>query len=64
MLGVIFDEQVDAGRMDPAKRPGAETAGWAAVHGPAVLLLEGLLRHLPEDEQALGAERTLDLIVR
>jgi AcrR family transcriptional regulator len=45
-LGQALDELVEVGAMDPARRPGAETVCWSAVHGFAVLNLAGPLREL------------------
>jgi AcrR family transcriptional regulator len=43
VLGRVLDETVTAGLLDPQRRPGAEIAAWSAVHGLAVLLLDGPL---------------------
>jgi hypothetical protein len=50
-LGAALDGLVAVGAMDRARRPGAETVCWSAVHGFAVLNLEGPLRELPEAER-------------
>jgi AcrR family transcriptional regulator len=63
MLGSLLDDLVAVGLMDPARRPGAEVAAWSAVHGFAVLLLDGPLRHLSPEEQAVGRERTIQTVV-
>jgi AcrR family transcriptional regulator len=63
MLGALLDDLVAVGRMNPARRPGAEIAAWSAVHGLAVLLQSGPLRHLPAEEQAVGRERTVRTVV-
>ncbi|SDP36276.1 TetR/AcrR family transcriptional regulator [Actinacidiphila guanduensis] len=63
LLGSLVDALVDTGRMAEEDRPGADLATWAAVHGVAVLLLDGPLRHLPAAAQNAAAERTLDTIV-
>ncbi|GAA1525312.1 WHG domain-containing protein [Nocardioides humi] len=64
LLGTILDELVDAGYLDPADRPGAEAAPWSAVHGLAMLLVDGPLKDFDEDEREAAIERTLDMAVR
>ena len=49
-LIVCLDELVDVGFLSPAARPGVEYTCWAAVHGLAMLLVEGPLRRLPDEE--------------
>lgn len=51
LLGIAIDEMVAAGLMPAERRPGAELRAWSAVHGLAMLVLEGPLRDL--DEQTL-----------
>jgi AcrR family transcriptional regulator len=56
LLSAALDEMVGAGLMDQASRPGAEFLAWSAVHGLAMLVLEGPLRSLPAEQvAALGA---------
>jgi AcrR family transcriptional regulator len=50
LLSARLDELVDAGALTPERRPGAEFAAWAAVHGLSSLLLDGPLRDLPEPQ--------------
>jgi AcrR family transcriptional regulator len=38
-----LDRLVDSGDLPPSSRPGAETAIWAAVHGLATLLSDGII---------------------
>lgn len=38
-----LDRLVDAGRLPPAARPGAEFILWSAIHGLATLLIDGLM---------------------
>ncbi len=62
LLGVALDRMLDAGILPPERRPGAEYIAWSAVHGLAMLLLEGPLRQLTRT-QARGVEtRLLDMI--
>jgi AcrR family transcriptional regulator len=63
MLGALLDDLVTVGRMDPAWRPRAETAAWAAVHGFTALLADGLLQHLSARDQALARQRTIEATI-
>ena len=64
MLGVLLDDLVATGRMDPARRPGAEVPAWSAVHGFACLAVDGPLgRHMPPEEQRFVQERMIDMVV-
>jgi len=47
LLSESLDAMVDAGVMSDDERPGAELLAWSAVHGLAMLALEGPLRDLP-----------------
>ena len=58
LLGVALDRMVDAGVLPPERRPGAEYLAWSAVHGLAMLALEGPLRRLTR-AQLRGIERRL-----
>ncbi|WP_353193692.1 TetR/AcrR family transcriptional regulator [Pandoraea pnomenusa] len=50
LLGAALDAMVAAGIIGAAQRPGAEYLAWAAVHGLAVLVIDGPLRELPDDQ--------------
>jgi len=60
MLVQSIDELVTVGLMAVARRPLAEVFAWSAVHGLAMLLLDGKLANCtpPEQEQAIA--RVLD----
>ena len=58
LLGVALDRLVEAGVLPPERRPGAEYLAWSAVHGLAMLALEGPLRRLTR-MQLRGIERRL-----
>ncbi|MFC7597272.1 TetR/AcrR family transcriptional regulator [Terrabacter sp. GCM10028922] len=47
LLSDALDAMVDAGVMAAEQRPGAELLAWSAVHGMAMLALDGPLRDLP-----------------
>jgi AcrR family transcriptional regulator len=63
MLVAALDRLVESGDLDAADRPGAEWPCWAAVHGFALLALNGPLRALPASEVSKEAERTVDAII-
>jgi hypothetical protein len=50
LLGVALDRMVEADVLPAERRPGAEYLAWSAVHGLAMLALEGPLRRLPRAE--------------
>ena len=64
LLGQALDEMVEAGAMLPERRPGAETVCWSAVHGFAVLHLDGPLRDLPAAEREAELDRMLAAVER
>jgi AcrR family transcriptional regulator len=62
LLAAALDRLVEAGVLPPADRPNAEYFAWSAVHGMALLTIEGPLRRLaPAETHALG-QRLLDMI--
>lgn len=62
-LVAALDAMVEAGALDPQRRPGAEWPCWASVHGFAVLALAGPLRRLPRDEVWDHAQRTVTTVI-
>jgi AcrR family transcriptional regulator len=64
MLGAELDRLVDTGAVPADRRPGAEYFVWSAVHGFAVLLVDGPLRGLPPAEANEFATRLIDSIER
>src|SRR5882672_1982156 len=46
LLSSALDDLLTTGLMPPARRPGAEIAAWSAVHGLAVLVIDGPLNWL------------------
>ena len=62
LLGAALDRLVEAGAMPASRRPGAEFLAWSAVHGLALLVIDGPLRGLPRaGVDALG-QRLLDMV--
>ncbi len=64
LLTVALDEMVAAGLLPPERREGAELCAWAAVHGFAMLVLEGPLRDLDEATLARAGQQVLDMVGR
>ena len=63
ILTEALDDLVGCGILHPERRPLAEAAAWAAVHGLAMLILDGPLRGLPPQEREAAIGRTLDLVI-
>ena len=64
LLGAALDRMVTAGVLPEERRAGAEYLAWSAVHGLAMLLIEGPLRELPEMEQQALGERVVAMVER
>ncbi len=64
LLSMALDGLVAEHDLPPARRPLAEIAAWAAVHGLAQLVLDGPLASLTDDERAAAVERTLSMVLR
>jgi AcrR family transcriptional regulator len=62
LLGVALDRMVEGGVLPPQRRPGAEHLAWSAVHGLAMLVLEGPLRRLTRVETQRIGQRVLDMV--
>lgn len=64
LLGKAIDRLVDAGVLDPARRPNAEYLAWSAVHGLALLIIDGPLRGT--DARAIHAlgQQLIDMVER
>lgn len=60
MLMECIDAYLTAGLLSFERRPWAETFAWASVHGLAMLLLDGPLRHCQPMERETIIERVLD----
>ncbi|ARU04553.1 TetR family transcriptional regulator [Comamonas serinivorans] len=55
LLTYALDAMQAAGVLPDARRPMAEFLAWSAVHGMAMLMIDGPLRHVPPEHlQALG----------
>jgi AcrR family transcriptional regulator len=62
LLGAALDQMVAAGELPAERRVGAEYLAWSAVHGLAVLLIDGPLRGLSETEEKAIGERLLAMV--
>ncbi|KQW01564.1 TetR/AcrR family transcriptional regulator [Rhizobacter sp. Root1221] len=62
LLGAALDRMVDTGLMAASRRPGAEFLAWSAVHGLALLIIDGPLRHVPTPFTGQLAQRLLDMV--
>jgi AcrR family transcriptional regulator len=64
LLAMALDELVAVGALPPERRPGAEFSAWSAVHGLAILVLEGPLRNLDRDVAREAGARLIDMVDR
>jgi AcrR family transcriptional regulator len=62
ILCATLDELVAAGALAAARRPGAEFLAWSAVHGLAMLALDGPLRALPPAQVEALAQRAVAMV--
>ncbi len=62
LLGSALDKFVVAGLLAPERRPGAEFLAWSAVHGFAMLVLEGPLRPVPRTQLDAIGERIVAMV--
>ncbi|MBT2336963.1 TetR/AcrR family transcriptional regulator [Variovorax paradoxus] len=64
LLGAAIDRLVEAGALDPSRRPNAEYLAWSAVHGLALLIIDGPLKAMDAaDTHALG-QQLIDMVER
>jgi AcrR family transcriptional regulator len=64
LLGVALDRLVEAGVLPLERRLGAEYLAWSAVHGLALLVIDGPLRSLAHAEMEAIGQRLLDMVER
>lgn len=64
LLAGTLDDLVRFGALPAERRPGAELLAWSAVHGLAMLVLEGPLHELPEDIRTMAGRRLVEMVVR
>ncbi len=64
LLAAALDGLVDAGVLPRERRPGAEFLAWSAVHGLAMLFIDGPLRGLDRAQTQDVGHRLLDMVER
>jgi AcrR family transcriptional regulator len=64
LLGAALDGLVEAGVLPPERRLGAEFLAWSAVHGLAMLLIDGPLRGLDHAQTQDIGRRLIDMVER
>ena len=62
LLSAALDGLAAAGGLPPERRPGAEFLAWSAVHGLAVLLIDGPLRAIDSDLRQNLTRRVIDMV--
>jgi hypothetical protein len=62
LLGLALDRMVQGGVLAAGKRAGAEFLAWSCVHGLSLLILDGPLKGITEDQAQNFGERILDLV--
>jgi AcrR family transcriptional regulator len=62
-LLAALDGLVESGQLAPEQRAGAEWPCWSAVHGFALLALQGPLRGRDPADLRAAAERTVDVVI-
>ena len=64
LLGAALDRLVEADVLPRERRPGAEFLAWSAVHGLAMLLIDGPLRGLDHAGAQDVGQRLIDMVER
>lgn len=64
LLAGALDELVRVGALPAERRPAAELLAWSAVHGLAMLILEGPLHDLDEEIRVLAGRGVVEMVVR
>ncbi|WP_272263696.1 TetR/AcrR family transcriptional regulator [Streptomyces xanthophaeus] len=64
LLGAALDDLVETGQLPEDRRPGAEFLAWSAVHGLAVLVIDGPLRGLHPTQTHDAGQHLIDMIER
>jgi AcrR family transcriptional regulator len=62
LLGAALDRLVEAGVLPAERRPGAEYLAWSAVHGLAMLVIDGPLRSFTRAQMQDIGQRVLDMV--
>lgn len=64
ILSAALNALVEAGQLPDTRRQDAEFFAWSAVHGLAVLLIDGPLRGLEAKQAELIGQRLIDMVER
>lgn len=64
ILGAALDDLLMAGELTPARRESAEFFAWSAVHGLAMLRIDGPLRGLTPQQSEIIGQRLIDMVER
>jgi len=62
LLGAALDRFVDSGLLPPERRLGADYLAWSAVHGLAMLVIDGPLCSLSLPQARLVGQRLLEMV--
>jgi AcrR family transcriptional regulator len=62
LLGAALDRMADTGVLPRERRQGAEYLAWSAVHGLAVLFIDGPLRALTDAQRSVVGKRLVDMV--
>ncbi|HIV70449.1 MAG TPA: TetR/AcrR family transcriptional regulator [Candidatus Aquabacterium excrementipullorum] len=62
LLGAALDQMVAAGLLPARKRPDAAYLAWSAVHGLALLVIDGPLREMGAAQTRTLGQRLLDMV--
>lgn len=62
LLGAALDQMVAAGALPARRRPDAEYLAWSAVHGLALLVIDGPLRQMGASQIRVLGQRLLDMV--
>lgn len=64
LLGMALDRMQEAGLLPADQRPDSEFLAWSAVHGMAMLILDGPLRQAPREQLRILSQRLLTMVER
>lgn len=64
LFGATLDALVETGALPAERRPGAEFLAWSAVHGPAVLVIDGPLRGVTPEQAHDAGQDVIAMIER
>jgi AcrR family transcriptional regulator len=62
LLSAALDGLVEAGVLPAERRLGAEFLAWSSVHGLAMLVIDGPLQGLDEEQRTFAARRLLEMV--